>query len=398
MAFLRDKARRRHNRREANITSKGSRLSSFPLPSTLAVVPRHFIMSAKKNIVIIGAGSAGIHTAQGLSKALNPAQWSIQLVSNRQFHVHYVAMLRVLITDEGALAPKALNPLDKVFDTGKAGEIVYGEVVSVEDGAVNLDDGKQLPYDYLVIASGTTWDGPLAIPKTVEEKDKWIAEWREKFAKANDIVILGGGAHVTLVHAEESLLNATYPQKFRKRVTDNLRSYGVNVILGDKATVPTQPYASVTTEKGEKVDADLVVPTWGGHRNTGYLTSFDSTIITPEGNIRVLPSLRVPLSSGKTNVYAAGDVIDWDEQKQLAKVPGHAGVVVANILASIQGKPASKTYKGPPMEVILLPAGPTKGVAYFGMLWGLVFGDWVTSLIKSKTLLVWLAQGTTRNK
>ncbi|KAG8895160.1 hypothetical protein FRC00_007869 [Tulasnella sp. 408] len=326
-------------------------------------------MSAKKNIVIIGAGnpsgSAGIHTAQGLSKALNPAEWSIQLVSNRQFHVHYVAMLRVLITNEGELAPKALNPLDKVFDAGKPGEIVYGEVVSVEDGAVNLDDGKKLAYDYLVIASGTTWDGPLAIPKTVEEKDKWIAEWREKFAKANDIVILGGGAvgaelagelkhfypnkHVTLIHAQESLLNAVYPPKFRKRVTDNLRSYGVNVILEDKATVPTQPYTSVTTEKGEKVDADLVVPTWGGHRNTGYLTSFDSTIITPEGNIRVLPSLRVPLNSGKTNVYAVGDVIDWDEQKQLAKAPAHAGVVVANILASIKGQTASKTYKGAPM-------------------------------------------------
>ncbi|KIO28783.1 hypothetical protein M407DRAFT_242857 [Tulasnella calospora MUT 4182] len=369
-------------------------------------------MSAKKNIVIIGAGSAGVHTAQGLSKALNPAEWSIQLVSNRQFHVHYVAMLRVLITDEGGLASKALNPLDKVFEAGKPGEIVYGEVLSVEDGAVNLDDGKKLPYDYLVIASGTSWEGPLAIPKTVEENDKWIAEWREKFVKANDIVILGGGAvgtelsgelkhfypnkHVTLVHAEEYLLNATYPPKFRKTVTDNLKGYGINVILDDKATLPEQPFTSVTTEKGQKVDADLVVPTWGGRRNTGYLNSFDSTILTPEGNIRVLPSLRVPLSNGKTNVYAAGDVIDWDEQKQLAKVPGHAGVVVANILASIQGKSASKTYKGPPMEVILLPAGPTKGAAYFGVLWGLTFGDWVTSLIKSKTLLVWLAQQTTR--
>ncbi|KAG8950634.1 hypothetical protein FRC04_007258 [Tulasnella sp. 424] len=351
------------------------------------------------------SGSAGILTAQGLSKALNPAEWSIQLVSNRQFHVHYVSMLRVLITDEGDLAPKSLNPLDKVFESGKPGEVVFGEVVSVEDGAVNLDDGKKLSYDYLVIASGTTWAGPLTIPKAVEEKDKWIVEWREKFAKANDVVILGGGAvgtelagelkhyypnkHVTLIHAEEELLNATYPPKFRKTVTANLKSYGVNVILDDKATISTEPYTSVTTEKGQNVAADLVVPTWGGRRNTEYLKSFDSTILTPEGNVRVLPSLRVPLSSGKTNVYAAGDVINWDEQKQLAKVPAHTGIVVANILASIQGKPAAKTYKGAPM-------GPTKGAAYFGILWGLIFGNWVTSLIKSKTLFVWLAQQTTR--
>ncbi|KAG8972930.1 hypothetical protein FRB90_010091 [Tulasnella sp. 427] len=369
-------------------------------------------MTSKKNIVIIGAGSAGIMTAQGLSKALNPDEWSIQLISDRQFHVHYVALIRVLITDEGDLAPKALNPLDRVFEPGKAGEIVFGEVASVEDGAVNLEDGKKLPYDYLVIASGTTWEGPLAVPKTVEEKDKWIAGWREKFAKANDIVILGAGAvgtefsgelkhfypnkHITLVHADEYLLNATYPPKFRKIVTENIKSYGVNVILNDKASLPAEPYTSITTEKGQTIDADLVLPTWGGHRNTGYLKSFDSTILTPEGNVRVLPSLRVPLNSGKTNVYAAGDVIDWNEQKQLAKVPGHVPIVVANILASIEGKPAPKTYGGPMMEVMVLPAGPTKGASYFGILWGLIFGDWVSSLIKSKTLFVSMAQQTTK--
>lgn len=63
--------------------------------------------------------------------------------------------------------------------------------------------------------------------------------------------------------------------------------------------------------------------------------------------MRVQPTLRVPLRNGKTNVYAVGDIIEWDEEKQLSKVPKHVEPVVANILASINksaGQP--KAYGG----------------------------------------------------
>ncbi|KAG9044217.1 hypothetical protein FS837_008612 [Tulasnella sp. UAMH 9824] len=358
-------------------------------------------MAPKKNIVILGAGTAGIMTAQGLSKALNPNEWSIQLVSDRPFHLHYIALLRVVITDDGGLAEKAINPLDRVFEAGRPGEIVVGEATRVEDGVVHLEDGRQLSYDYLVLATGTTWSGPLTFPKNVEDKDKWIADWREKFRKANDIVILGGGAvgielsgelkhyypnkNITLVQNDESLLNATYPEKFRTRVARKWKDLGVNLVLGDRATIPQGEYTSLTTEKGRTIKADLIVPTWGGHRNTEFLKSFDSTIITTGGNVRVLPTLRVPLTSGKTNVYAVGDVIDWAEQKQVAKVPGHVAVAVPNILAAIKNQQPPKVYKGG-IEGILLPAGPSRGIMYLPFLWGLIFGDWVSSMIKSKNL------------
>lgn len=98
------------------------------------------------------------------------------------------------MTDDGNFAAKAINPLDRVFDPGQAGELVIGEATSVRDDLVTLSDGRTLPYDYLILASGTTWSGPLAFPKNVEDKDEWIAEWRRKFKGANDVVILGAGA------------------------------------------------------------------------------------------------------------------------------------------------------------------------------------------------------------
>ncbi|KAG8950633.1 hypothetical protein FRC04_007257 [Tulasnella sp. 424] len=367
-------------------------------------------MALKKNIVILGAGSAGITTAQNLSKALDPNEWSIQLVSDRPFHLHYIALLRVLVTEDGGLAEKAINPLDRIFQPGRPGEVVVGNATSVQDGVVNLEDGRQLPYDYLVIATGTTWAGPLTFPKSIDGKDKWIADWRERFRTANDIVILGGGAvgielsgelkhyypdkNVTLIHGDSLLMNTTYPDKFRTRVADKWKAMGVNLILGDRASVPQGEYTTITTEKGRAIKADLVVPTWGGRRNTEFLKSFDSTIVTAEGNIRVLPTLRVPLSNGKINVYAVGDVIDWPEQKQVAKVPKHVGVVVPNILASIKGQQAPKVYGGF-IEGILLPAGPTAGITYLPFLWGIILGDWISSFLKSKTLFVQKAQALT---
>ncbi|KAG8891683.1 hypothetical protein FRC01_014572 [Tulasnella sp. 417] len=189
-------------------------------------------------------------------------------------------------------------------------------------------------------------------------------------------------------------MNTTYPDKFRRRIVERWEALGVKFFLGDRGSLPQGDYTSITTEKGRTIKADLVVPTWGGRRNTAFLKSFDPTIVTAQENIRVLPTLQVPLSNGKTNVYAVGDVIDWPEQKQLAKIPSHVAVVVPNILASIEGKKAPKVYGGF-MEAILLPAGPTAGVMYLPLLWGLVLGDWVSSLLKAKTLFVHKAQALT---
>ena len=49
---------------------------------------------------------------------------------------------------------------------------------------------------------------------------------------------------------------------------------------------------------------------------------------------------------GHPDIFVAGDIISFPEQKQLAKIPGHVAVITANILSLLQGKPAKKTYSG----------------------------------------------------
>jgi apoptosis-inducing factor 2 len=174
----------------------------------------------------------------------------------------------------------------------------------------------------------------------------------------------------------------------------------------------------VTTNKGKMIKADLVVflrifphmcyspncelqlQACGPKPATRLLSSLPSSL-TPTGHVRVKPTLQLV---DYPCIFAAGDIIDWDEQKQAGKVGAHADVITANVLSILNGKHAKKAYKTG-AEMILVSNGKVgtfilvilvaisiflsrqdRGVSYFGILWGLVCGDWVTKLIKSKDL------------
>ena len=59
---------------------------------------------------------------------------------------------------------------------------------------------------------------------------------------------------------------------------------------------------------------------------------------------------------GHPDIFAAGDIIAVNEQKQLAKAGGHAAVVVANLLSLVSGEEPKKNYK-PGMEGIFITNG-----------------------------------------
>ena len=63
-----------------------------------------------------------------------------------------------------------------------------------------------------------------------------------------------------------------------------------------------------------------------------------------------------------------GDIIDWSEQKQAAKVGAHASVVVANILrirSGSNGAGVQEQYKGSP-EMIVVTFGRVRSLSFPG--------------------------------
>ncbi|KAI0049182.1 FAD/NAD-P-binding domain-containing protein [Auriscalpium vulgare] len=356
---------------------------------------------SKKNVVVVGGGGAGAIVSRELSGKLDHSKHNLTLITAHPFIVFFPAMVRTTTTAEGKLEDQALIPQDKLFLNGK-GTLRIGRVVSVEDkgkgGEVVLADGSRVPYDVLVLTPGSLWSGPLDLPDSKEDVIEHINAWRKKFASANNIVLVGGGAvgiefageikqflpkkKVTIVQSEAQLLNDSYPSKFRKAIEKDTRAVGTEIVFND--FVDNFEKLPVTTRSGKTIDADLVVPTIGGRPATEFIKSLGADVLNARGQVRVAPTLEV---RGLKGVFAAGDAIEWKEQKQLAKYAAHSAVVVANVLSYLGGGTPSKEYKGSP-ELILITNGTKRGLAYVGMLWGITLGNWFASMMKGKSLLL----------
>uniref|UniRef100_A0A0W0FF03 FAD/NAD(P)-binding domain-containing protein n=1 Tax=Moniliophthora roreri TaxID=221103 RepID=A0A0W0FF03_MONRR len=114
--------------------------------------------------------------------------------------------------------------------------------------------------------------------------------------------------------------------------------------------------------------------------------------LTSRGFVKVKPTLQLPQHP---NIFAAGDIIDWNEQKQAAKIKAHVSVVLKNITSYLSGKTITNKYKGS-TELIIITNGKASeldsrfdattdaslqngGLMYVDALWGLTFGPWVST-------------------
>ncbi|EFI27389.1 hypothetical protein CC1G_14860 [Coprinopsis cinerea okayama7 len=364
----------------------------------------------RQNIVVVGGGPVGAATVKALlaSKSFNSAAQRIVVVTSRPFFVHLPAMIRATVTSEDALETTALMEYGSSFVPADKGEVKFGKVVKIiedgkdEGGSVVLEGGQSIRYSVLVLATGNLWNGPMDIPDDKKGIQGLFDSWRAKFEKAQNIVLVGGGAvgieyageikdffptkKVTIVQGESKLLNDTYPDKWRDAILARVKRGGVDVILDDLLD-QTEPSSdgTVTTRKGQSIKADLIVPTWGGRPNTSFIKEFLGTdSLTPTGHVKVKPTLQLP---DHPRIFAAGDIIDWKEQKQAAKAPAHGAVVASNILTLLNGTGELVPYKGS-TEIIVVTFGRGGGSAYFDFLWGLIFGDWFAWLLKSRGLLI----------
>ena len=117
----------------------------------------------RPRVVIVGAGFGGLCAARGL--ASTPVD--VTLIDRRNFHLFQPLLYQV--------ATAGLNPSDVAWPVRSIlrrqanVRVLLGEVdgVDVAGREVLIDDGPRLPYDWLVIATGTT--------HTYFGNDQWAA-------------------------------------------------------------------------------------------------------------------------------------------------------------------------------------------------------------------------------
>jgi NADPH-dependent 2,4-dienoyl-CoA reductase/sulfur reductase-like enzyme len=228
----------------------------------------------------------------------------------------------------GTLDSSQLNimPVDNML--AKSGiESIVNEVVSIDKDAkiVTMDDGEQIKYDKLVIATGSTpikpkWlkgnelDNVFVIPKN----KTYLDLMKEKIKELKKIVVIGAGFigvefsdelkknghEVFLVERESNILSTAFDEEIATRIVDILKSRGINVITGNgiSEVIGTTKVEGVKLENGEILDADAVILSMGYIPNSS-LAGNSGIYVDESGFIAVDEYMR----THEKDVFAIGD-------------------------------------------------------------------------------------------
>ena len=107
-----------------------------------------------KRLLVLGAGTAGTMAVNRLRRRLPRHEWAITVVDQSDTHYYQPGFLFIPF---GKYRPgEVTRPRRRFIPHGV--DLITGEIdrVIAEDATVRLVDGTELPYDYLVIATGTT--------------------------------------------------------------------------------------------------------------------------------------------------------------------------------------------------------------------------------------------------
>lgn len=352
-------------------------------------IPILILMAAveKKSVVVVGGGIAGANVAKAL---LNFAD--VTLIDPKEYFEIPWAKLRCMV--EPSFGERSVFLHEEYF---KSGKLVISAVTGVTEEAVITASGEQVKYDYLVLATGTAYDGP----PTKAERLNQFKEDNKKIKDAKTVVIIGGGPtgvelageiavdfpekKVILIHGGARLIEFVGEKASRKALA-SLKSKRVEVHLNERVDLSTisETTTSFTTNSGKIIEADCHFVCIGKKVGSSWLkdTMFVESL-DENGQIKVDSSLRV---DGKTNVFAAGDIINVKELKQGFCAQKHAKVIADNI-KKLSANPKPKklsTYKASPaMAIVSLGRYHAVGQFPFG-----TFSGRLPGMLKSKDLFV----------
>ncbi|KAL3694829.1 hypothetical protein R1sor_008480 [Riccia sorocarpa] len=292
-----------------------------------------------------------------------------------------------------------------VVGGGIAGSsIAYGlqndaddSAVSVTESELTTDSGEVVPFDFLVITTGTTFSGP----KTKVERIEDFEAKKKKIEDSDSILIIGGGPvgvelageiatdfpkkKLTLVQSGDRLIDFLGP-KASDKAQKWLKNKGVEVILNDRVETDDLTPPNYVTKSGKQITADAHFVAVGKKLGKGWIEASPALKekLNDEGRLQVEQTCQV---AGFTNIFAAGDITDIKEIKQGYLAARHAAAVISNIKKLIKNPDEKKlsTYKPSEKAIGLVSLGRQEGVAQFPFA---TVGGWLPGKLKSKDLFV----------
>jgi len=320
-----------------------------------------------QRIVILGGGVGGTLTANLLVKKLrrriDRGEISIIVVDSTGQHVYQPGFMYIAMG--GERAANLQRPERSLLD--RRVQLVIGDVVAVDEAAhsVTLGDTRTLPYEYLVLATGSR-----IVPEEIEHFDQeahhfYTAEAAEKLRAALDqfsggriVIGIAGMPYkcppaplevAFLIEAElrqrgirqsstidfcspigraftiESVSEMAAPILERKGI-------GLHTFFNVEAIDPE--HKVVMSLEGEELPYDLLILV-PPHKGQQFL--IDSGLAPAPGGW--LPTDRATLQvGGRPNVFALGDATDLPLSKAGSTAHFEAPVVTERIVAAIEDR------------------------------------------------------------
>jgi NADH dehydrogenase FAD-containing subunit len=320
-------------------------------------------------LVIAGGGVAGHRIAWALQHEAD-----VTLIDPKDFFEVPMAAPRMLV--EPARGEDAVIPYTDFLPRVT---LVRGTLQSYRPGFVTTDAGE-LPYDYLVIATGAPYSGDLIKARAGSTSDRraHFRDWAERIRQAKRILIVGGGPvgvevageiledlpgkRLTLIHSGPQLLPSLTPGPQRYALA-YLQQRGADVRLGQ------------TAGDGEIRDADLVLWCTGSVKD-------NNQAVTVDAHLRV---------AGTRNVFAVGDITTLPEPKMGIWAGKHAAIVIENLRRLLRATPDGqvrlKSYRpATGSQTMLVTLGRRHGTGH------LPFGDftnsWFARRVKSRDMFI----------
>jgi len=371
-------------------------------------------MSAR--VVIVGCGFGGLWAAQGLRRA--PVDVT---VIDRTNH-HLFSPLLYQVATAGLSAPAISAPIRHILAPQRNATVLFGEVLAVDVGQrrLRLDQGSEVPYDYLVLAPGSVnhyfghddWAPYAPGLKTLDDALDIRARILTAFERAErdadpaqraawlTFVVIGGGAtgvelagtlaeiarhtlagefrridprkaRIVLVEGSDRVL-PPYPPDLSERALAQLERLGVTVWLGKRVTAVD---AHGVTMGAERLQAKTVI--WAAGVKSSPLGASLGVPLDRAGRVKPEPDLSV---AGHAEIFVIGD---------LAAVEGVPGIAPA---AKQMGRHAARNIRNSLEGKVRLPfryrdygqlatIGRNAAVADFGRIKLSGYPAWVTWLL-----------------
>ncbi|XP_071732070.1 uncharacterized protein [Rutidosis leptorrhynchoides] len=348
------------------------------------------MQNKKKRVVVVGGGVGGSLLCKTLLQK-HHHHFDFTLIDSKEYFEITWANLRSMVEPSFAMR--------SVIDHH---EYLHGASIIVSD-AVGIDEehqiltaeGRQISYDYLVIATGHM--GSRYVTK-YERITQYEAEY-DKIKSSDTILIVGGGPtgvelageiivdfpikKVKLVHRGSRLLEFI-GETASKKVLDWLTARNVEVILGQSVDLDSSSEGAYRTSSGETIVADCHFKCTSEPIGSSWLKEtllHDS--LDDHGRLMVDENLRV---KGFKNIFAIGDVTDVQELKQGYLAHRHALVVAENLKVLINGEDERKLVKySPASPMAIVSLGRREALS---QIWGVTNIGRIPGMLKSKDLFV----------